>query len=301
MGNPIKPKYPLFLKDIDKDCDNIGGYPVVTIEDDFNIEAKPNTFYNIKNNTDTEININFKSEEFYVTGKNKHIMFTWDNFNTEDTISIASFIGGIVVEDNSIDGYKYRIDIDASALGVGIIPVYLNDNITEGVNIRAYGNILGEEQILELNNIHIINKDIDYLYYISFTEGDTTVVAPHIILEEVENDSTFKHKYKHYGLLNITLLSEYLYTNEPINIATSIFINNEDDYTEFPIVNKVLNKDIKPSNIVNEFVFNINSPTNIIFNEEIKWNNNNIPDLTKAGIYTMSIVNGVGCYTFVNS
>lgn len=228
-------------------------------------------------------------------------MLTWDNFNPDDVISIASYIGGIVVEDNSIEGYKYRMDVDANALGVGIISLYLSDNITEGVNIRAYANMLGEEQILELNNVHIINKNIDYLYYISITEEDTTIVVPYIILEEVENDSEFKHKYKYYGLLNLMVSPEYLYTNEPINITTSIFINNGDDYTEFPIVNKLLNKDIKPSNVVNEFVFNINSPANIIFNEEIKWNNDSIPDLTKTGICTISIVNGVGCCTFVNS
>lgn len=292
----------LTQKSAKKKTQNIAskGYPVVAIEDNFNIEARPNTFYDIKNGN-SEININFKSEEFYATGKTKHIMFTWDNFNPDDIISMASYIGGIVVKDNSIEGYKYRIDIDASAFGVGIIPVYLTYNITEGVNVRAYANILGEEQILELNNIHIINKDIDYLYYISVTEGNNTIVAPYIILEEVENDSTFKHKYKHYGLLNIMFSSEYLYTNEPINIATSIFINNEDDYTEFPIVNKVLNKDIKPNNIANEFVFNINSPTNIVFNEEIKWNNDSAPDLTKIGIYTISILDRIGCYTFVNS
>lgn len=121
MGNPIKPKYPLFLKDIDKDCDSVGGYPVVTVEDDFNIEAKPNTFYNINNDEDDEININFKDEEFYAR------------------------------------------------------------------------------------------------------------------------------------------------------------------------------------TVVNEFVFNINSPANISFDKEIKWNNDNAPDLTKTGIYTISILDGVGCYTFVNS
>lgn len=279
---------------------NPGGYPVVTVEDDFNIEAEPNTFYNIKNNTDSEVNINFKPEEFYATGKNKHIMFTWDNFNPDDDITIASYIGGIVVEDNSIKGYKYRINIDFMVLGAGIIPVYLSDNITEGANIRIYYNDgYGEEQILELNNIHIINKDIDYLYNIGITREGTTTSVPHIILEEAENDSEFKYKYKHYGLLNILFQAEYLYTNEPIDTTTSIFINNGDDYTEFPIVNKVLNKDIKPNNIVNEFVFNINSPSNIIFNEKIKWNNNSTPDLTKTGICTISIVNGVGCYTFI--
>ena len=127
MSVPVNPKYPLFLREINKNKvnneeNNIdgGGYPVVTIEDDFNIEAEPNTFYNIKNSTDTEVNINFKTEELYASG-----------------------------------------------------------------------------------------------------------------------------------------------------------------------------------NTVNEFIFNINSPCNIIFNEEIKWNNDNTPDLTQEGICTISILNGVGCYTFV--
>ena len=122
MSVPINPKYPLFLREINKGNTTVGGYPVVTIEDNFNIEAEPNTFYNIKNNADSEVSINFKPEELYATG-----------------------------------------------------------------------------------------------------------------------------------------------------------------------------------NTVNEFIFNINSPCNIIFNEEIKWNNDNTPDLTKPGICTISILNGVGCYTFVNN
>lgn len=299
MGYKIKSKYPLFLRDIGKGCDSVSGYPVVTVEDNFNIEAKPNTFYNIKNNADSEVNINFKSEEYYVTGKNKYIMFTWDNIDPDSTIAIASYIGGIVVEDSSMEGYKYRIDIDASALGANVVSVYLDKNIEDGVNIKAYANILGTEEIAELTNIHIINKDIDYLYYIN--SESVTYNIPLITLEEVENDSDFKYKYKQHSLLNAMESVEYLYTNEPIDIATSIFVLYEDNYQELIIVNKILNKDIKPSNIANEFVFNIKSPTNIIFNEEIKWNNDNAPDLTKTGIYTISILDGVGCYTFVNA
>jgi hypothetical protein len=300
MGLPINPKYPLFLREINKNNAIVGGYPVVTVEDNFNIEAKSNTFYNIKNNADTEVNINFKSEEFYATGKNKHIMFTYDNVNPEGIIGFASHIGGVVVEDNSIEGYKYRMDVDANSIGGGIVKVYLSDNIIEGTDITVYVNLFEEESTEEIKNIHIINKDIDYLYYISITSEEGIFVTPFIILEEVENDSEFKHKYKYYGLLNIMLMSEYLYTNEPINMATSIFIYNGDSYTE-GVINKVLNKDIKAGDIVNEFVFNINSPANIIFSEKIKWNNDSIPDLTKTGIYTISIVNGVGCYTFVNN
>lgn len=55
------------------------------------------------------------------------------------------------------------------------------------------------------------------------------------------------------------------------------------------------------TNVTNEFIFNIHSPANISFDKEIKWNNDGEPDLTQIGIYTISILNGVGCYTFVNS
>lgn len=121
MSVPVNPKYPLFLREINKGNAIVGGYPVVTVEDNFDIAAKPNTFYNINNGENSEINITFANEEFY------------------------------------------------------------NNTVT------------------------------------------------------------------------------------------------------------------------NEFIFNINSPANISFDKEIKWNNNKEPDLTQEGIYTISIVNGVGCYTFVNN
>lgn len=117
MATPVNPKYPLFLRDIDKDCDSVGGYPVVIVEGNFNIEAKANVFYDIKNNADNDINITF----------------------------------------------------------------------------------------------------------------------------------------------------------------------------------------IRKENVIGEYVFNINSPANIIFNEEIKWNNDNLPDLQQEGVCTISILNDVACYTFVNS
>jgi DNA polymerase III sliding clamp (beta) subunit (PCNA family) len=64
------------LKEIDKNVENLGvgggntptsisgGYPVVTVEDDFNITAEPNTFYDIKNDTNSEININFVEDGY---------------------------------------------------------------------------------------------------------------------------------------------------------------------------------------------------------------------------------------------
>lgn len=303
MGNPIKPKYPLFLKDIGKDCDSVGGYPVVTIEDNFTIEAKPNTFYDIKNNTDTEVNINFKPEEFYATGKNKHIMFTFDGWdNPENRINLISTVGGVITPDNTKEGYKYSmiLDVSKSIPEAGIVKVYFNDNITEGNNVHAYANIFSSEIEGDLNNIHILNNNIDYLYHMSLPEGDgTTTTIPSIILEEVNNDnSNFKYKYRIFSYLSVSGI-DYMYTNEPCDIATSAFILIDTTSLEIPLI-KEFNGNIKASK-VNEFVFNVNSPLNIIFNEEIKWNNDNAPDLTKTGIYTISILDGVGCYTFVNS
>lgn len=53
--------------------------------------------------------------------------------------------------------------------------------------------------------------------------------------------------------------------------------------------------------VVNEFIFNIHSPANITFNKEISWNNNEEPDFTQEGMYTISILAGIGCYTFINT
>ena len=166
MASPINVKYPLFLRDFGKNKANnegnsaAGGYPIITVQDNFNINARPNTFYNIKNTTNDKVNINFNSEEFYATGKNKHIMFTWD-INIYESIDIQNMIilytGGIVVKDNSIEGYKYRIDIDGTLFDIGTVSVYLSDDIIEGASIRAYTNMMGSEKIIEMNNIHIIN------------------------------------------------------------------------------------------------------------------------------------------------
>lgn len=120
MGYKIKPKYPLFLRDINKNKDNSGednisnGYPIVIIEDYLDIKAKPNTFHAINNGGGEEININFVDEEFYpntVTNEfifnvrspanisfNKDIM--WNNNEEPDfaqegmfTISILAGVG----------------------------------------------------------------------------------------------------------------------------------------------------------------------------------------------------------------
>jgi hypothetical protein len=60
------------------------------------------------------------------------------------------------------------------------------------------------------------------------------------------------------------------------------------------------NSEIISSKVANEFVFSLNTPLNgVTFDKYIKFNNDNFPDASKAGTITISIVNGVACYTFV--
>ena len=80
----------------------------------------------------------------------------------------------------------------------------------------------------------------------------------------------------------------------------NIFNDSEPDY-EGAIDVKIYKNPVEISNNINEFVFNINSPANITFSNVIKWHNDDTPDLTQFGVYTISILNGVGCYTFVNN
>jgi hypothetical protein len=60
------------------------------------------------------------------------------------------------------------------------------------------------------------------------------------------------------------------------------------------------NSEIISQKVANEFVFSFNTPfAGALFDKPIMWNNNNIPDASKFGTLTISIVNGVACYTFV--
>jgi hypothetical protein len=48
-----------------------GGYPIVTVEDNFNITAEPNTFYDIRNTEDTVINIEMDTNIYSTSYRNQ--------------------------------------------------------------------------------------------------------------------------------------------------------------------------------------------------------------------------------------
>jgi hypothetical protein len=88
-----------------------GGYPVVTVEDDFNITAKPNTFYNIKNSPDSEISINFK-DGYSIEGSNKVLFINAELEGDDNFVSSAPAIMLLglsnLIYDTTKEGYKYK-------------------------------------------------------------------------------------------------------------------------------------------------------------------------------------------------
>ena len=288
------------------------GYPVVTVEDDFNITAEPNTFYDIKNDTDSEININFVEDGYSARSQFKHIMFTFDNLDTDEMFDVAmlfSHTGGRVVSDTSREGYTYRMNVNykpgLSYATSYLIPVYFSEIPDTGKNVKVFIPLsemdFGGDVSATLSNIQIVNEDNDYLVEIS-VNGTTTVT----VFTEVNNDNfNFQYKYSVWGLIAMNGI-KYVYTNEPyINITSADDVYVEDGVSLASIgIERLavkLNGNIVGSDIIKEFVFNFNSPASITLNKKIKWHNDNTPDLTQTGVYTMSIVNGVGCYTFVNN
>jgi hypothetical protein len=174
--------------------------------------------------------------------------------------------------------------------------MYFSGEIKNGNNVNCLITIPGDEEYIgSLNNIEILNENNDYIIYATY---DQIGRFPHIAIE-IENDSdVFSHKYSIYGMF--TQMVEYIYTTEPYTSATDFYVDENNTVSDMGVTVEVKpNVSLPPSDIANEFVLNINSPANIIFNNDIKWNNDNTPDLTQEGICTISIVNGVGCYTFV--
>lgn len=309
MGYKVKPKYPLFLRDVNKnkgsnngENNNGGGYPVVTVTEDFNIDAKPNTFYNIKNNDSDEININFKAEEFYSTGRDKILLFSFDNVNelTDLLLKVTTQLGVTFKNDTSKEGYKYKSVLDLSSLGYGVATTYAKEYPTTGKNLEVCitNDVIGITDFeMTLTNVVVINENINTIVQAQLF-GITGYAV--MINEEPNDSSKFNYKYQFYVVGKIV----YGYTIDPYPNCNAIYANiysdDEPDYDD--IINVVaLPNPIITSDSIHEFLFNVNSPANIIFSDEIKWNNDEEPDLTQTGIYTISILNGVGCYTFVNS
>ena len=298
---------------------NTGGvYPVVTVTDDFNIDVESNTFYNIKNPSDASIEINIKDQELFIENKSKHVLFSFDELETllgnDDSriIGMGMLFGAPILKNNSIPGYQYYSELKyeiPNYVSV-ILNIYYSDEIKTGNSVTALitkyiiitGTKITETELnteMSISNIICYTENSDYLCNITYSESELSLSALHGFTE-VENDNeNYQYKYSIFGFLAHRLGYQQCYTNTQLPYTIDLYYNsmNLKDYVDD--IQFIVNKDIKGGDIANEFVFNINSPAHIVFNQDIKWNNGNEPDLSQNGTYTISLLNGVGCYTFV--
>lgn len=273
-----------------------GGYPVVTVENDFNIEAQPNTFYNIRNAEDSQVNISFKDEEFYTKDQSRHIFFTCvapEGF--EEAVTMFSILGGRVSVSDRPE-FKYQMYM---SLGPEQAIAYFSDEVKTGNSVTALLIVPGQEGTaeLQLSDIVVLNEDMpDIMYF------DLYGMRIPCAVSEIENDnSAYNHKYQVIGGIQMVMDGDVIYSKEPLSQASDVY---EADGTKLSLsagsVVLLNNSEIISSKIANEFIFNLNTPFNgVAFDKTIQWNNYNIPDTSKVGTITISIVNGVACYTFV--
>ena len=298
-----------------------GGYPVVTVEKDFNIEAQPNTFYNIKNGEGSEVSISFKDDEFGVN-KNKTLLFYMDeehvqNLDPYQMIALTIATLGIFVTPNSeYEGFKYKAIVSNPSLlemaGLKDIQFFISDIPTDDLQdetssidvLMIDDTLLGGSMTVTLPYIYTINNDIDYIAYTEMIlsnpdEGNITIQTPIVFTQEVGHDSDKGYIYSGYvNLLERGMQPCTLYTQDEYTKVDKVIIEISGQQQEFPMTVQA-NKELTMPDEIKEFVFNLKSPANIVLSHPVSWNNGNIPDFTKSGTYTLSILNGVGCYTFI--
>lgn len=103
------------LDKVDKGSVSGGVYPVVTVTDNFNIDAQPNTFYNIKNSGEDSVNISIDPDKYSIEDKEKLTMFTWDTWMEDvsafgelaEMLIFSIFLGHTIKEDSTYEDYKY--------------------------------------------------------------------------------------------------------------------------------------------------------------------------------------------------
>jgi hypothetical protein len=185
--------------------------------------------------------------------------------------------------------YIYLSELPSSDLsGPGSI---INYSIELYIN-----NTLYEEYSAKLDNLYILNGNTDYIVKVTLEDG---TICTGVVTEEIKNNTDLQgHLYDFYIAYNNETIKCNLITNTEYTSATQAHIIGLSDSAIECTIEVELNKNTPVQKYANEFIFNINSPANIVMDKNIYWNNDNIPDFTKSGTYTLSILNGVGCYTF---
>lgn len=175
MGSPVNPKYPLFLRDINKGG---SGFSTIVVEDNFNIDAKPGVFYDIKNKENDEININLEdnnNNQFLINcpctlSFNKDI--NWIELDEPNLIVPIQMLITVV---NNIANYKPIVDDSGDN---NKVIIYKFNNKPNNINrINNDYRVDSDFQCYKNYNNFGIIIDFDSIY----NEDETQVLDSYII------------------------------------------------------------------------------------------------------------------------
>ena len=260
---------------------------VVLDENTTGITLKPNIWYDINHSNLENINLLYNFQEFYnIDGQELNFEFKFvDEMykDLESAINLLCINGGILTEINNIDGYKYEFITGDE------IKFLLSENPYN--NKECVISIEGFGENIKIHNIITYNE----MYGIDF-DGELIFISGNAVESDIEG------KYK-YLAIDYDGMSVYVYCDQPINLCESgILTMQMDDEIMFIgetfIVKKSVSTNYIKNKNINEFVFTINTPVNINSQYELYFNGDNIPDYTAEGKLTISIINGVACWTF---
>lgn len=210
MGSPISPKYPLFLRDIGKGG---SGFSTIEVENNFNIDAKPGVFYDIRNKENDEININLEdnnNNQFLINcpctlSFNKDI-----NWVELDEPNLLVPIKILITVINNIANYKYIIDGNGDNSKIIIYKFTKNSDIipTHHKEFNNFGIIYN----INLDSDEYIFEDI--IRYYNSIGGDSNDIYELILPKSLITISyTMVYNLKVLRKINIPDSVKYIESN----------------------------------------------------------------------------------------
>lgn len=281
-----------------------------TISENFTFTASPGIFYNIENTPDTEVNISF-DDNYKATGKNDTgiaIACTAVDPTYDESAFILTMISmcgnGLVCTPAASGEFSYLYTVQGNVEGVEMTAMmYTDKELVKGEKVKVHTQ---KNEIQKEEEFEIIINDIYYYNnpHVKVLVVEDVPVTGFIVEEKESDDPDFGYKYTVWSPFLLQMINDEkidVYTKKPYYNDTVAYATIQGK-TVLLIYEYVAPKEQKPvigeGKQVGEYIFNIKSPANVVFNSDIKWNNNNVPDLTRIGIYTISILDGIGCYTY---
>lgn len=270
-----------------------GGYPIKVVDttESPGISLDPNTFYQVPGSGAIFV---FSSDAEYYNQSGQYVVLQAD---TDNSLLVAALLsGGFLIEDNSIEGYSYKLIVNLIQFQ---ITIYFTDNPTTTAVCNVYilpidlgGNLMPEFRG-ELQNIVQLNNT-GYIYQVKM--NNFVPVNTWFILQE-ENSVDGKYTYfpTHAMLEDLGVVT----TDVPIEEATKLYLVDETAIEQFG-TELDLFKIPSQQKITEtcEYVYQVHTPFTAQMFQNVYWNNDTPPDLTVPGILTVSIVGGHACYTF---